>query len=107
MFHPRICICAVQQFLRSTFRLRLPIQLRNAVTTTIVQKFLKILLFITYIFPQSSYNPTFSYVLLYKFIQLYIKVRGDLVPTFFLHCIIIFLIDSSMFSLMAIYSRNM
>ena len=47
--------------------------------------------FVTYIFPQSSYNPIFSYVLLYNFIQLYIKVRGDLEPTILLHCIIVFL----------------
>lgn len=63
---------------------------------------------ITYNFPQSSINSTFSYALLYNFIQMYINARWNLVPTILIHCIIIFIIYGSMFSLMkSIYSRNM
>ena len=51
------------------------------------RKFLKA--YITYNFPQTSFNPTFSYVIVYSFIQLHINVRRDLVPKILLHFIIV------------------
>jgi len=52
-----------------TIRLRLSIHLRNFIAIIIVQK-KKLKTVITYDFLQYFCNPTFSYVLLYNFIQL-------------------------------------
>jgi hypothetical protein len=106
-FHLRIRICAAKYFLWSTIHLSFPIQSRNSIATAIFQrKILKSL--ISYNFPHTTYNPILSYVLLLNFVQLYINVRRDLVPTILLHCIAVLHIYSFMFGLiMAIYSRNM
>ena len=93
-------------FLQSTFRLRLPIQIWNIVNVTVQTIFKG---FYNLKFPQSSYNSTFFYVLLYSCMQLHLNVRRDLVHTIFC-CIVLqfFPTYGSVFSLMMVmYSRNM